>query len=475
MPEINLKKINDYEWEIPKTGKMKVPGRIFASEKLLEKMKEDETLKQVRNVAMLPGILKASIAMPDAHQGYGMSIGGVAGFDLSKGIISPGMTGFDINCGVRVLATDISCGDFLKKRKEFLHSVYRSVPSGVGKGHKGEKRLGEKELDEVLLKGAEWAVENGYGEKEDLERCEESGKMPGADSSSVSKRAKTRGLPQLGSLGAGNHFVEIQKVDEIFDEKSAEVFGLEKNKIVIMIHCGSRGLGHQVASDYMQLFEKEFGWPEEDRELANAPINSELGKKYFSAMAAAVNFALCNRQMIMHYIKEQIKYYFPDAKCYLVYDVCHNISKFEKHVIDGEEKEILVTRKGATRSFGAGRNELPEIYRKTGQPVIIPGSMGTSSYILVGTKKAEQLSWASAPHGAGRAMSRHEALKKLRGEEVKKQLNKEDIEIEAGSWEGVAEEAPQAYKDVNEVVRVSHEAGIATLVAKLKPIAVMKG
>ncbi len=472
---MKLKKISDYEWEIPKTGKMNVPGKIFASEKLIEKIKEDNTLNQVSNVAALPGILNASIAMPDAHEGYGMSIGGVAGFDLEKGVISPGMTGFDINCGIRALATNINAEDFLKKRKEFLHSVYRSVPSGVGRGHKEDKKLTQKDLNEILIKGAEWAVENKYGIKEDLDKCEETGKMIGAIPENVSQRAKSRGLPQLGSLGAGNHFIEIQKIDEIFNETAAERFGLEKNKIVIMIHCGSRGLGHQIASDYMQLFEKTYGWPEEDRELANAPINSELGKKYFSAMVAAVNFALCNRQMIMYYVQEQLKYYFPEAKSHLIYDVCHNISKFEKHIINKKEKTILVTRKGATRSFGPGRKELPEIYKDIGQPVIIPGSMGTSSYILLGTKKSEEISFSSAPHGAGRAMSRHQALKSITGEEVKKQLNKDNIEIEAGSFKGIAEEAPQAYKDVDEIVAVSDKLGIATLVAKLKPLAVMKG
>jgi tRNA-splicing ligase RtcB (3'-phosphate/5'-hydroxy nucleic acid ligase) len=471
--KIEIKKISEFEWEIPKTGKMLVPGKIFASEKLITDMKRDITFNQVRNVATLPGILKASIAMPDAHQGYGMEIGGVAAFDLEKGVISPGMTGFDINCGIRILVTDIKTEDFIKKKKEVLHSVYRSVPSGVGKGHK--KKLDFKDIDEILVKGAEWAVENGYGKKEDLEKCEESGRMPGANPEDVSQRAKARGLPQLGTLGSGNHFLEFQNTDEIFDEKIAKVFGLKKGYITIMIHCGSRGLGHQVASDYMKLIEDKYGWPEEDRELSSAPINSELGKKYYSAMAGAVNFALCNRQMIMHYVQEQIKYYFPNAKTSLVYDVCHNISKLEEHNVDGKTKTVLVVRKGATRAFGPGRKELPKIYKETGQPIILPGSMGTSSYVLVGTKKAEEISFGSTAHGAGRVESRSQALRELRGEDVKKQLNDKGIDVEAGSWQGLAEEAPQVYKDIDEVVRVSHEAGIGKLVAKVIPIAVMKG
>lgn len=470
---VDVKKINDYEWEIPKTGKMNVPGKIFASEKLMRDMKQDKTLEQVKNVAMLPGILKASIAMPDAHQGYGMSIGGVAAFDIERGVISPGMTGFDINCGVRLLSTNIKADEFEKKKKEILHSVFRTVPSGVGKGHK--EKLTFEDIDEILVKGAEWAVKNGYGRKEDLERCEESGKMGGCTPKDVSQRARARGMPQLGTLGSGNHFLEFQNVDEIFDEKTAEVFGLKKGYLTVMIHCGSRGLGHQVASDYMQAIENEYGFPEEDRELSNAPINSDLGKKYFSAMVGAVNFALCNRQMIMHYVIEQMTHYFPDAKIELVYDVCHNISKFEKHNVDGKEKEVLVVRKGATRSFGPGRSELPKIYKKIGQPVIIPGSMGTASYVLLGTKKAEEISWGSTAHGAGRVESRSQALRELRGEDIKRQLNEKGIEVEAGSWKGLAEEAPQVYKDVDEVVRVSHEAGIGKLVARVVPLAVMKG
>jgi len=455
-----MKKISDYEWEIPKEKGMKVVGRIFASEKLLKDMKKDKTLEQVKNVAMLPGIVKASIAMPDAHQGYGFSIGGVAAFDVDTGIISPGGVGYDINCGVRVLVTDISVDEFMEKRKEVLHDFKRTIPSGVGRGN--EKKLDEKELDEILVKGAEWAVEKGFGVREDLKNCEESGRIKNANPQDVSARAKARGKPQAGTLGAGNHFLEIQVVDEIFDEKVAKKFGLEKGKIVVMIHCGSRGLGHQVASDYIKLMEKEYGVKGlPDRELVNAPIKSELGKKYISAMNCAVNFAFCNRQLIMHSVREIFNRYF-SCKAKLLYDVCHNVAKFEEHEVDGKKVELCVHRKGATRAF-------------PGQPVIIPGSMGTSSYILVGTEKAMEVSFGSTAHGAGRVMSRSQAIRDLDVEAVKEMLSERDILIEAGSVKGIKEEAPQVYKDIDEVVRVSDKLGIGKLVSRLKPVGVVKG
>ena len=461
-----LKKVSENEFEIGNS-------KIFISENLLKNV-EDNAIQQLINVSKLKGIVGKSLAMPDIHSGYGFPIGGVAAFDLDKGIISPGGVGYDINCGIRALATNISAEDFLKKRKEFLHDLKRTIPSGVGRGHK--EKLSEKELDSVLKNGAGWAVKNKMGEKEDLERCEENGKMENANPKDVSQRAKARGLPQLGTLGAGNHFLEMQKVEEIFDKKVAERFGIEKDKIIIMIHCGSRGLGHQVASDYIKLMEDKYGFSNlPDRELINAPIKSELGEKYLSAMNCAVNFAFCNRQMIMHHIREVLKRYFPKNKNHLIYDVCHNIAKIEEHVFDGKKIKLCVHRKGATRSFGEGRKEIPKVYRDVGQPVIIPGSMGTSSYILVGTKKAEELSWGSTAHGAGRVMSRSQAIRTLRGEDIKRQLNKKDIEIEAGSWKGIAEEAPQAYKDIDEVVKVSDKLELAKLVAKLVPVAVMKG
>ena len=474
MPEIKLKKISEIEWEIPKEGKMLVPGKIFASEKLLKDIQNDISLQQVKNVAMLPGIIRASFAMPDTHQGYGFPIGGVAAFDLDKGIVSPGGVGYDINCGVRILATNIKVKDFQPKLKTILHDFKRTIPSGVGRGHK--EKLSDEDLNEILTKGAEWAVENNYGSGDDLETCEEYGKISPANPDNVSQRAKARGKPQLGTLGAGNHFLEIQKVESILDEKIAKTFGVEKDTIVIMIHCGSRGLGHQIASDYIKLMEQNTDTSKlPDRELVNAPIKSELGKKYISAMNCAVNFAFCNRQMIMHYVKEVLKRYFPKNKNHLVYDVCHNIAKFEQHKVDNQTKEICIHRKGATRAFGRGRKEIPAVYRKTGQPVIIPGSMGTASYLLVGTEKAEQVSFASTAHGAGRVMSRSKAIHTLNAEKIKSELKQKGISIEAGSQKGISEEAPQAYKDIDEVVRVSDAAGIAKIVAKLKPLGVMKG
>jgi len=472
---INLKKISDVEWEIPKTGEMKVPGKIFASEKLLKDIQKDDSLIQVKNVAMLPGILKASIVCPDAHQGYGFSIGGVAGFDIEKGVISPGGVGYDINCSVRLLKTNLTISDLKKVKggvKEIIHSLFRSIPSGVGRG--GKLKLSRQELDDVLEGGAQWAVSKGYGVEEDWEHTEENGKLEG-NPKDVSQKAKGRGMGQLGSLGAGNHFLEVGIVDEVFDPKVADIFGLKKGQITIMVHCGSRGLGHQVASDYIKEMEKEYEFPKQDRELVNAPIKSELGKKYLSAMNCAANFAFANKQLITHWVREDLKHYFPKIKIEVVYDVCHNIAKFEKHKINGKEKEILIMRKGATRSFGPGRKEISKDYRKVGQPVLIPGSMGTASYVLVGTKKAEEVSFGSTAHGAGRVKSRTEARKMIKAEDVQKNLLEKGIVLEAGSYKGISEEAPEVYKDIDEVVRVSHEAGIGNLVARLKPLGVVKG
>jgi len=476
---MELKKISENEYRIEKEGKMNVPVVIYASEKLLEKMKEDITFEQIKNVACLPGIVKQAICLPDAHCGYGFPIGGVAAFDLDKGIISPGGVGYDINCGVRILATNLNIKEMKAKKKELIHQIARDVPKGIGKG--SVVKLDKKEIKEILETGARWAVKNGYGSKEDLDRTEDYGCIPGASSEDVSERAIARGLPQLGSLGSGNHFLEIQEVDEIFDKEIARKFGInEKGQITIGIHCGSRGLGHQVASDYIKLMEDKYGWENlPDRELINAPIKSELGKKYFSAMACAANFAYCNRQMIQEWVRKAVRRFFPDAKLELIYDVCHNIAKIEEHEveIDGKKKKMMLClhRKGATRSFGPGRKELPEIYRETGQPVLLPGSMGTSSYILVGTKKAEEVSFGSTAHGAGRVSSRSAALRNLRGEDVKKELEDKGIDVEAGSWKGLVEEAPSVYKDIDEVAKVSHEVGIGNLVVRLKPIAVMKG
>jgi len=473
---MELKRIDANTWEIPKHAGMNVPAVIYASEKLLAGVKGDKTLQQAKNVACLRGIQRKAYVMPDAHQGYGFPIGGVAAFDLDEGIISPGGVGYDINCGVRLLKTDYTEQDILDKKKLLLAEIFGEVPAGVGKG--GTTRLSHRALEEVCANGAEWAVANGYGMKDDLQKTEENGRMKEADPSFLSQRALERGLPQLGTLGAGNHFIEIQKVSEIFDRDVAKVFGIHSvDQIMVMIHCGSRGLGHQVASDYIRLMENKFGirgLP--DRELINAPIRSDLGNRYYKSMSAAVNFAFANRQMIAHWVRQVFQKVMGSSEGMdQVYDVCHNVAKFEEHTIDGRVKKVCIHRKGATRSFGPGRREIPEIYRAVGQPVLIPGSMGTASYILVGTSKAEELSFGSTAHGAGRLMSRHEARRRFRGEKIKEELEQKGIELRSTNWRGVAEEASQAYKDVDEVVRISHEAGIGQLVAKVVPVGVMKG
>ncbi|MFH1607923.1 MAG: RtcB family protein [archaeon] len=493
---MTIKKISQNIYEIPKQGKMNVPGRIYASEKLIEAIKQDKTLEQVKNVAMLPGILKYSIGLADSHQGYGFSIGGVAAFDLDKGVISPGGVGYDINCSVRLLKTNLTKKNVLQNQKKVVEALFRKIPSGVGRGSKFQ--ITRKELDKVLEEGAKYIVDKGYGVKGDYLHTEEEGCLKGADASKVSERAIRRGIGQLGTLGAGNHFLEVQYVDEIYDEKIAKVFGLKQNQVTIMIHCGSRGLGHQVASDYIKLMEEKYGFKNlPDRELINAPIKSELGKNYYSAMACAANFAFANKQLITYWIREEMKNIFPKFKGDVIYDVCHNIAKFEKHVVDtqgghtpeghenllrgenlqagGKLKEVCVHRKGATRSFGPGRKEIPKVYRDIGQPVIIPGSMGTASYLLVGTKKAEELTWGSTAHGAGRVSSRSKALKNIKGEEVKSDLAKKGIEVKSGSSKSLAQEAPEVYKDIDEVVRVVDELGISRKIVRLKPLVVIKG
>ncbi len=467
---VKIEKISEYVWEIPQEGEMNVVGRIFASEKLIPSIKDGNTLEQVKNVACLPGIVESSIAMSDAHQGYGICIGGVAAFDLDKGVISPGGVGYDINCSVRLLATNLTRDDFKGREKEILHSLFRSVPSGVGRG--GEMKLEISELDRVLVDGAEWVVNRGCGEKEDLLHIEENGKMSGCDVSAVSQKAKRRGSSQLGTLGAGNHFLDVLEVDEIFDKKVAKVFGLKKGQVVILIHCGSRGLGHQVASDYLQLMEDEYSEEKlPDRGLVYALIKSELGKKYLSAMACAANFAFANKQLITHLVRKDLEHYFPKLEAKVVYELSHNIAKFEKH----RGKELLVMRKGATRSFGPGRKEIPADYRAVGQPVLIPGSMGTSSYVLCGTKKAEELSWGSTAHGAGRLKSRTQAKRDMTFEDAQKDMEKRGVFVEFGGRKGFIEESPFSYKDIEEVVRVSHEVGIGKKVAKLNPFLVVIG
>ncbi|MDO8459596.1 MAG: RtcB family protein [Nanoarchaeota archaeon] len=470
-----IKKIAENIWQIEKEGKMNVPITVYASEQLLEKIKQDKTLEQAKNMAMMTGVVKHVVVLPDSHQGYGACIGGVSAYDLNKGVISPGQTGYDINCGVRLLALNLSKKEFLKKREQVLNDLYKTVPSGVGKG--SELKFNDKELDEILEKGLQWAFDKGYATKEDVEHIEDKGRIEGADASKVSQKAKARGRDQLGTIGSGNHFLEIQEVEEIFDKKISNIFGLEnEGQIVVMIHTGSRGLGHQTASDYIHKMEKEYGFKDlPDRELACAPIESRLGKEYRAAMAAAANFAFVNRQFITYQVRKSFEKYFPGTRVKVVYDIAHNIAKFEEFEIDGKKVILCVHRKGATRSLGPGRIEISKDYRKVGQPIFIPGSMGTASYVLVGTEKAREISFASTAHGAGRLLSRTYAKNNLSSDKIIKNLKERDIMIKAGSKKGVLEEAPEAYKDVNEVVRVSNELGIGNIVAKLRPLAVMKG
>lgn len=477
----DLNKVRDCVWELPSSYKkeMRVPGRIFLSERTINEIDEG-AIEQVANVACLPGIQKFSIGLPDIHFGYGFPIGGVAAFSARNGVISPGGVGFDINCGVRLIRTNLTEDDVKPKIKELVETLFKNVPSGVGS--KGKVRLQPGQIDEVLDHGAEWAVENGYGWERDLLHLEENGRMKTADSSCVSDKAKKRGIPQLGSLGSGNHFLEVQKMDKIYDEATAEVFGIEEGMITVLIHTGSRGCGHQICSDYLRVMDraaKRYQLTLPDRQLACAPIDSEEAQNYFHAMSAAANYAWTNRQMIVHWVRESFeKVYKMDAEemdMEIVYDVAHNIAKKEVHKIKGRNMEVFVHRKGATRAFGPGREEIPKEYRKVGQPVFIPGTMGTASYVLAGTDIAMEETFGSSAHGAGRKMSRAGAKKEYYGEEVQKMLENRGIIIRATSMPVVAEEAPGAYKDVDEVVKTSHDAGISRMVGKMIPLGVAKG
>lgn len=478
--------MNKNTYEIKKEGDMLVPGIIYGSNNIIDAVLKDKTVSQVRNVAKLPGIIGKSIALPDAHQGYGFPIGGVAAFSMEDGVVSPGGVGYDINCGVRLLRTNLKIEDIEKDKKKLLEALYNKVPSGVGRG--SPFQVSKKQLDEILKNGAKWIVSHGYGDKNDYLHCEEEGCIKGAAPEFVSDRAKRRGIGQVGTLGAGNHFLEVQEVTEIFDSDIAKAFGLEIGQIVIMIHCGSRGLGHQVASDYIKKMEDEYNvssFP--DRELINAPIKSKLGREYLSAMNCAANFAFANRQLIGHWVREVFCNIIPKSKVDVLYDVCHNIAKVEEHRIpegtgagcgvrNAEDvRNVCVHRKGATRSFGPGRIEIPKIYRSVGQPVLLPGSMGTSSYVLVGTHKAEEKTFGSCAHGAGRIMSRSKAVLNLNGDNIKAEVEKNGTLVKAGSVKSLAEEAPQVYKDVDEVVKVICEEQLARKVAKVRPLLVIKG
>ncbi len=477
-----LRKIGDCIWEIPKGARagMRVPAIILADEVLLDKMKRDRTLEQAANVACLPGIYKYSIVLPDGHQGYGFPIGGVAAFDAEEGVLSPGGVGYDINCGVRLLRTNLRYEDVKPKLRELVDTIFRLVPSGVGS--RGLIRLSISELNKVLDEGVDWAISKGYGWAEDREHIEENGHMVTADSSKVSDRAKQRGAAQLGTLGSGNHFLEIQVVDKIYDPKIAKVFGIEEEgQVTVMIHTGSRGLGHQVASDYLRIMEsamRRYGIRPPDRELASVPAKSREAQDYFAAMSAAANFAWTNRQLITHWVREAFKRVFGSIEnigLEIVYDVAHNIAKLEEHIVDGKRVKVYVHRKGATRAFPAGRPEIPKDYRSVGQPVLIPGSMGTASYVLVGTQKAMEMTFGSAPHGAGRVMSREEAVRRWRGREIVEMLEQRGIIVRAASMRVAAEEAPGAYKDVDRVAEVAHKVGISKKVVRLRPIGVAKG
>lgn len=458
-----LKKVDDYRWKIEKTGGMHAEGLIFASEKMVPDICSDNAYLQVSNVATLPGILGKSLAMPDIHWGYGFPIGGVAAFSLDDGIISPGGIGYDINCGVRLLRTNLSKKDIEKNIKNLVAGLFTNIPSGVGST--GKLNLSSREVKNVLEKGAKWAVGAGFGEKNDSENIEEKGTLDGADFSAVSSRAVERGREQLGTLGAGNHFLEIQEVVEIYDDNFAKKFGIFLGQITVMIHTGSRGLGYQVCDDYIKVMlnaARKYGINLIDKQLSCAPVFSDEGKKYFSAMACAANYAFANRQIITHWVRETFMKTLTkspkDLGLELVYDVAHNIGKFEEHA----GKKIFIHRKGATRSF-------PDV------PVLIPGTMGTASYILVGTEQALKETWGSTCHGAGRVMSRTQALKGERGSDLARRLEGEGITIQAKEWKTLAEEAPSAYKDVNLVVDVCHRAGISKKVAKMKPLGVVKG
>ncbi len=473
MDRKSLERHSDFEWWIKPTGQMRVPGIIYAGERLVEDM-DEKVREQVMNVATLPGIQRASYAMPDAHWGYGFPIGGVAAFDPEEGgVISAGGVGFDISCGVRTLRTALTIDELAPRKDELADALFRSVPAGVGST--GAIRLNEGEMDEMLRGGARWAVLHGYGGPEELERIEEAGCASGARPECVSHAAKKRQAQEMGTLGSGNHYLEVQRVAEIFDSQSAAAFGLQQNDIVVSIHCGSRGLGHQVGTDYLKSMVIEGYRPIPDRELACAPIRSELGQRYLGAMRAATNCALANRQIITHLVRSAFREVMPKAKLTLLYDVSHNTCKIEEHVVGRSKRELFVHRKGATRSFGPGHPELTDSLKEIGQPVLIGGTMGTESYILVGTSESEQLAFSSACHGAGRSMSRTQATKRWQGRKIIDELRERGVLIRSRSFRGVAEEAPGAYKDVNSVAEAAEHAGLARRVARLVPTICVKG
>ena len=472
-----LKRESDVRWVVEPHGDMRVPAVIYATPELIADM-DAKVYEQVTNVATLPGIVTASYAMPDAHWGYGFPIGGVAAFDPAQGgVVSAGGVGFDVSCGVRTLFTGLHIDDVAPHKVALADALFATIPAGLGS--EGEIRLDAAGIDAMLEGGARWAVARGYGEAADLERIEEHGCMAGAEPAQVSDRAKRRQRAEMGTLGSGNHYLEVQEVAEIFDPAAAGAYGLAAGDVVISIHCGSRGLGHQIGTDYLREMvaaaEPVYGIHLPDRELACAPINSPLGQRYLGAMRAAINCALANRQIITHLTRAVMREVLPRARLTLLFDVSHNTCKVETHVVDGRPRELFVHRKGATRAFGPGHPDLPNGLRETGQPVLIGGSMGTASWVLAGTATSEAASFASACHGAGRAMSRHQALRTWRGRDVSDELYRRGIVVRSPTARGVAEEAPGAYKDVSAVVLAAEEAGLAKRVARLAPLVVVKG
>jgi tRNA-splicing ligase RtcB len=476
MDTSSLVRKSDTEWWIEPFGEMRAPGIIHATEPLIRDM-DDKVFEQVANVAKLPGIVTASFAMPDAHWGYGFPIGGVAAFDPdSGGVVSAGGVGFDISCGVRTLRTHLVLDDILGVKKELAETLFRTIPAGVGST--GRLRLNAAEMDAMLTGGASWAVGAGYGRPEDLERIEEHGRMDGAIPGNVSDLAMKRQKDEMGTLGSGNHYLEVQKVAEVFNDSAAEAFGIRTGDVVLSVHCGSRGLGHQIGTDFLHKMVVQapaYGLKLPDRELACAPIKSALGQEYLGAMRAGINCALANRQIITHLVRQAFAEVIPKARLEILYDVSHNTCKMEKHRVGGKEKRLYVHRKGATRAFGPGHPALPDVFRATGQPVLIGGTMGTASYILAGTVQSETAAFSSSCHGAGRQMSRHQALRRWSGRQLIDHLAGQGIIIKSPSQRGVAEEAPGAYKDVGSVVDAAHAANLSSKVARLEPVICIKG
>ncbi|MGB6873483.1 MAG: RtcB family protein [Dehalococcoidia bacterium] len=478
-----LIKLDDYRWKIPenyKTG-MRVPGLIYASKEMLESICEEQTPEQVANVAFLPGIVGYSFAMPDIHWGYGFPIGGVAAMDIKNGVVSPGGVGYDINCGVRLLRTSLSEAEVRPRINELINELFHNVPSGLGS--EGKIKVSQKEMNQLMVEGARWAVKRGLGSEEDLDVTEEGGCLGGADPSKISDKAAKRGMPQAGTLGSGNHFLEIQVVKEIFDSHIASIMGItEIGQILVLIHTGSRGFGHQVCTDHLRVMEgavSKYGIKLPDRQLACAPIESSEGQDYLGAMACAANYAWANRQCIAHWVRESFSKIFGKSPEKLgmrqVYDVAHNIAKIEEHTIDGHKLKVCVHRKGATRAFPAGHKDIPRRYKEVGQPVLVPGDMGRCSFVAVGTQKAMSESFGSTCHGAGRALSRGAARRSMKGRDVVRELESRGITIKAGNISSLAEEASQAYKDITEVIDVVHRAGISRKVAMAIPMGVIKG